>query len=93
MTNAPIHLEQLTEENQHHALTINRQDIPEDWADSARTILETTRYGLEHQLMGHTFLARMGDRYVGLIMIGRPCLGTPIPSKCGAYPFTGSWAL
>ena len=87
MTNAPIVLEQLTVENQHHALTINRQDIPEDWVDSARTIIETTQYGLEHRLMGHTFLARMGERYVGLIMIGEALPWDTDPIEMQGVPF------
>lgn len=83
----PILLEQLTVENHHHAMAINRQDIPEDWVDSSRTIIETTRYGLEHRLMGHTFLARMGERYVGLIMIGEALPWDTDPIEMQGVPF------
>ena len=65
-----IILEQLTEENYKYALAINRDDIPEKWVDTAETIMEINNYGLEHGLIGHTYLARIDEKYVGLIMIG-----------------------
>lgn len=54
-----IILEQLTEENYKYALAINRDDIPEKWVDTAETIMEINNYGLEHGLIGHTYLARI----------------------------------
>ena len=70
ITHASIILEQLTHENYHHACEIDRDDIPEEWVDTAATIMETNDYGVENGLKGHTFLARMGDKYIGLIMVG-----------------------
>ena len=65
-----IELEQLTHENFEHALKIKRDDIPEEWVDDAETLMETTDYGQEHNLIGHTYLAKADGEYVGLIMIG-----------------------
>ena len=46
-----IELEQLTEDNYKYALKINRDDIPEDWVDTAATIMEINEYGLKHHLI------------------------------------------
>ena len=64
----PLTLEQLTHENFSDALRIDRDDIPEAWVDTAATLMETTDYGAEHHLLGHTYLARMDGRPVGLII-------------------------
>ncbi len=47
-------LEQLTKENFKYATLIRREDIPEEWVDTASTIMEINEYGLEHNLIGHT---------------------------------------
>ena len=65
-----IVLEQLTHDNYPHALLINRDDVPEEWVDTAASLMETTNYGAEHHLAGHTFLAYLEGKPVGLIMIG-----------------------
>ena len=65
-----ITLEQLTQDNYKHAIEINRDDISEDWVDTAATIMEINEYGLKHHLLGHTFLARLEEKYIGLILIG-----------------------
>lgn len=87
MTKVSILLEQLTGENQHHAFEINRQDIPEEWVDTAQTLIETNQYGLRHHLIGHTFLARMGDRYFGLIMVGEALPWNTDPIEMKGVPF------
>ena len=65
-----ITLEQLTHGNYSHALEINRDDIPEAWVDNAAYLMDLTDYGEEHHLIGHTYLARLGTRYIGIILIG-----------------------
>ena len=65
-----ILLEQLTHDNYMDALSINRDDIPEEWVDNASYLMGVTDYGAEHHLMGHTFLCRVNEKPVGLIMIG-----------------------
>lgn len=82
-----ILLEQLTEENQHCAYGIDREDIPEDWVDTVQTILELNRYGLEHRLIGHTFLAYFGDACIGLILIGEAIPWDTDPAEMQGVPF------
>lgn len=82
-----IELDQLTEENFEYALGIDRDDIPEEWVDTASTIMETTLYGLEHGLIGHTYLARLGDKYVGLLMLGEALPWPTDPEEMHGKPF------
>lgn len=63
-------LVQLTHDNYSDARAINRDDIPEAWVDTADTLMEVTDYGAEHHLIGHTFVAYVDEKPVGLIMIG-----------------------
>ena len=64
-----ITLERLTQDNYIYAEGINREDISEDWVDTAATIMEINEYGREHNYIGHTFLARLEEKYVGLILV------------------------
>lgn len=82
-----ITLEQLTHENFSEALIINRDDIPEAWVDRAATIMETTDYGAEHHLLGHTYLARMDGLPVGLILIGEALAWDTDPREMRGKPF------
>lgn len=82
-----ITLEQLTHDNLAHGLTINRDDIPEEWVDTVGKLMEITDYGAEHGLIGHTFLARMGDEYVGIIMIGEAIPWDTDPDEMKGKPF------
>ncbi|MBQ6528434.1 MAG: GNAT family N-acetyltransferase [Clostridia bacterium] len=82
-----ITLEQLTHENYEHALTINRDDVPEDWVDGAAALMEVTDYGAEHHLLGHTYLARTEEKYVGIIMIGEALAWETDPDEMKGKPF------
>ena len=57
-----IILEQLTHDNYMDALSINRDDIPEEWVDNVSYLMGVTDYGAEHHLMGHTFLCRVNEK-------------------------------
>lgn len=83
----PLTLEQLTHENFSDAQRIDRDDIPEAWVDTAATLMETTDYGAEHHLLGHTYLARMDGRPVGLIMIGEALAWDTDPEEMRGKPF------
>ena len=50
-----IQLEQLTHDNYDDALSINRDDIPEEWVDTAASLMEVTDYGAEHHLIGQNY--------------------------------------
>lgn len=82
-----ITLEQLTHENYADALTVDRDDIPEAWVDTAKTLMETTDYGEAHRLIGHTYLARLEKRPVGLIMIGEALPWPTDPEEMRGKPF------
>ena len=82
-----VKLEQLTHENFGDALRIDRDDIPEAWVDTAATLMETTDYGAEHHLIGHTYLARLEEKPVGLIMIGEALACDTDPDEMRGKPF------
>lgn len=85
--NINIILEQLTYENFKYACEINRDDIPEEWVDTAETIMSINDYGLENNLIGHTFLARIDDKYIGLIMVGEALPWDTDPDEMKGVPF------
>ena len=80
-------LAQLTHDNFRDARTINRDDIPEAWVDTAAALLETTDYGAAHHLLGHTYLARMDGVPVGLILIGEALVWDTDPVEMRGKPF------
>ena len=82
-----ILLEQLTHDNYKDALSINRDDIPEEWVDTASYLMEVTDYGAEHHLIGHTYLARVEGKPVGLIMIGEALAWDTDPDEMKGKPF------
>lgn len=82
-----LRLEQLTHENLPEALKIDRDDIPVEWVDDASAIMGFTDYGAENHLIGHTYLARQGERGVGLIMIGEAIPWDTDPEEMKVKPF------
>ena len=82
-----ITLEQLTHGNYSHALEINRDDIPEAWVDNAAYLMDLTDYGEEHHLIGHTYLARLGTRYIGINLIGEAIPWNTDPGEMKGRPF------
>ncbi len=87
MDTAAIRLVRLTEANVHHARSIDREDIPEEWVDTADTIIDLNQYGLEHRLLGHTFLAYLGETRIGLILIGEAIPWDTDPAEMQGVPF------
>ncbi len=85
--NMEIILEQLTRENYIHSQAIRRDDIPEEWVDTAASLMEVTEYGAEHHLIGHTFVAYWEGRPVGLIMIGEALPWDTDPAEMKNRPF------
>ena len=82
-----ITLEQLTYDNYKHALEIDRDDISEAWVDNAAYLMDLTDYGEEHHLIGHTYLARLGTRYIGIILIGEAIPWGTDPDEMKGKPF------
>ncbi len=85
--NMEIVLKQLTHDNYIHALAVNRDDIPEEWVDTAASLIEVTDYGAEHHLIGHTFLAYLEEKPTGLIMIGEALAWDTDPAEMKGKPF------
>ena len=82
-----IELKQLTHDNYGDALAVRRDDIPEAWVDSAAALMEVTDYGAAHHLIGHTFLAYLAGKPVGLIMIGEALAWDTDPVEMRDQPF------
>ena len=80
-------LVQLTHDNYRDALSVNRDDIPEAWVDTAGSLMEVTDYGAEHGLIGHTFVAYADGKPVGLIMIGEALAWDTDPDEMKGKPF------
>ncbi|MBP1535072.1 MAG: GNAT family N-acetyltransferase [Ruminococcus sp.] len=82
-----IVFEQLNPENFEKARAIDRSDIPENFVDTADTIMDITNYGLENGLIGHTYLIRSDGEYIGLIMIGEALVWDTDPPQLREEPF------
>ena len=82
-----ITFEQLTQENYDAACAIDREDIPESFVDTASTIMEINEYGLEHNLIGHTYLIRCDGKCVGLILLGEAIPWGTDPPQVKEEPF------
>lgn len=65
-----ITLELLIEDNLEEARNINREDISEAFVDNVETIMNLTRYGLEHNCKGHTYVVRYDGNVIGVILLG-----------------------
>lgn len=68
--NMNITLEELTHDNYKYACTIDRTDISVSFVDNIDTIMEITDYGVEHGCIGHTFLVKSDNQYIGVILLG-----------------------
>lgn len=82
-----IELEELTHGNFADACGIDRDDVPESYVDTAETLMEITDYGAEHHCLGHTFVAKAGGRYVGLILLGEAIPWETDPPEMEKEPF------
>lgn len=82
-----ITLELLNDRNIGAVRTIHREDISEAWVDSADTIMELTRYGLEHGCIGHTYAVKYGEAYIGVILLGEAIPWETDPEEMNGVPF------
>lgn len=63
-------MELLSESNVEVVRKIRRDDVSEAFVDTADTIIELTRYGLEHNCRGHTYAIKRANEYIGVILLG-----------------------
>lgn len=82
-----ISLELLDDHNVDALRRIRRGSISEAWVEDADTILEYTRYGLEHGCIGHTYLVRSGENGIGVILIGEAIPWSTDPDEMNGVPF------
>ena len=87
MDTKKISFELLSEQNLAAIRALHREDIPESWVDTADTIWETTRYGLEHHCIGHTYAVKYQDAYIGLILLGEAIPWETDPAEMDGVPF------
>lgn len=65
-----IQLELLNDENEQKVLAIEREDIPEQFAESMTYTIALSHYGTAHALKGFCFAIKYYETYVGLVLIG-----------------------
>ena len=82
-----ITLELLTEDNIQEARNIRREDISGDFVDSVDDIMELTRYGLDHQCLGHTYAVRYEGNVIGVILLGEAIPWETDPEEMRDTPF------
>lgn len=82
-----IEFEELTHRNFSDASNIRRDDIPEDFVDTASTIMDLTDYGLTHHCMGHTFVVRYAGKPIALILLGEAIPWETDPPEMRKEPF------
>ncbi len=82
-----IEFEELTNQNVELARGIDRSDISPKFVDDLNTIMEYTNYGVEHHCIGHTFVIKKNDIYVGLVMLGEAIEWETDPPEMKSEPF------
>ncbi|MBO4638019.1 MAG: GNAT family N-acetyltransferase [Clostridiales bacterium] len=80
--------EQMTHDNLDEVRSIDRSDIPESYVDTADTIMAITDYGLENDLIGHSYAVRADGKVIGMIMVGEAIVDPDIdPPQMQKEPF------
>lgn len=87
MNGQDVQLELLTEDNIGEVEAIQRDDISEDFVDTADTVMELTRYGEEHGCLGHTYVIRYKGTCVGVILLGEAIPWETDPEEMKQTPF------
>ena len=82
-----IRLEPLTDGNISEVRAIQRDDVSEDFVDAADAIMELTRYGEEHNCLGHTYVIRYKEICVGVILLGEAIPWETDPEEMKQTPF------
>lgn len=82
-----INIEYVTEENSRFLKNILRDDISEDFVDSLDVILEITKYGREHNCIGHTYAIKYDEKYIGIILLWEAIEWSTDPEIMKKEPF------
>ena len=65
-----ITLELLDSENEVSVKKIQREDVPDRFAEDISYTVELAKYGEENHLRGHCYAVKYGEKYVGILLIG-----------------------
>ena len=82
-----LEFEELSHQNYSDACDIDRDDIPEDFVDTASTIMNITDYGLSHHCIGHSFVVKYHGKTIGLILLGEAIPWETDPPEMRKEPF------
>lgn len=82
-----ITFEALSEDNIEYVRSIQRDDISEAFVDTADAIMKLTEYGLEHNCKGHSYAIKLGNEYIGLILLGEALEWDTDPEEMKGVPF------
>ena len=70
MEDRKITLELLNPENEVQVKRIQRDDVPDAFAEEVADTVELAKYGDENHLRGHCYVVKYGERYIGIVLIG-----------------------
>lgn len=82
-----VQLELLSKDNEEKVLAINRDDIPEYFAESMTYTIQLSNYGIEQGLKGFCFAIKYSENYVGLILIGEAIEDDADPDEVKGRPY------
>ena len=70
MDNPILTLELLNPENEVQVKQIQRDDVPDEFAEEVADTIELAKYGDENHLRGHCYCMKYGENYIGILLIG-----------------------
>jgi len=79
--------EELNQNNIEFAKKIDRSDVPISFVDSIDTIMKNTKYGIEHNCIGHTFLVSFDRNYIAYLLLGEALKWDTDPIEMKKEPF------
>jgi len=82
-----IVFEELSHANLKYAREIDRSDISEAFVDTADTIMNITDYGIKHGCIGHTYIVKIDNLYVGFLLLGEAIPWDTDPIEMKDKPF------
>ena len=65
-----ITLELLSSENEAQVKRIQRDDVPDAFAEEVADTVALAKYGDENHLRGHCYIVKYMEKYIGIILIG-----------------------
>ncbi len=71
MRNNMVLLELLDRYNKNHLLNIDRKDIPAEYAAEISDTISMAEHGTRFGLGGHCYAIKYGEKYAGIILLGK----------------------